>query len=827
MALYICKCGRQVNKSSTADNTGNRDTADCTGCPYLLPWGPDKYVEGQGFRKEIQGYECRMSPTISYTTSYRGQANDKCTLRILSLNLDFLDTVQAWIYDHAADALTAGFSRGSMRGTDFSDKGRYSLSISCAQNKKGMAAKAALIEQFFTGGRVRKDMTLAQEKAHILAAIQRGKEQVQGKDQPMKKQNDRCPLQQECERTCKVIGHERDCDYYVNNRYSTGGIPDQDEILDGEEAARLEEIEKGATSDLSTAPSDPVIYQNEYSTLFAVREHKGAPALMCKPLASDAWTLSGVLAAVQGEAYTAEDLQEVLDEYARAHGWQKAAPEQTKKDYSPCEGCRCPDCDDEACQQAHCDKSDKGIGCIAPDYLCPPVNPTDAAADAPPCAPTVSDAQPLPSPNADAGAKTGANGDDASCACTGCKRSECTCAGGRNVLGRAYCDGHCNCSQSSCTYDIKHRASPTDAAPASPADAGVAAQNLCAAEPASLEAKDINVPTFDFGADDDTNAALMQDAQIFMAGSMARVMAAKRAHDRTANNYRGSWGKWCDLVGISRDTGDNMVRVAEQFGNIQIDGQNLIDIQPLKLLYAASKPSTPPEIRERVENLDITTYKQYQDAMTRIRTLENQNASLLHSYETERGKAEAADRRADAAQTERDAADARARAAENRAAGAQKLAEQRGTENTELKAKIRELEDQPRDVAVVQPGEEQIEAWRREGADRMAATMQETVRKANEERLKAQNRVTYLQEQLATARPDADACQRTADTLYETAENLRILLRTQLKQAQLSPIAYGKVVAHVLQVARTLLDTVRVCAPDGYDIDGEEDDDFE
>ncbi len=643
----------------------------------------------------------------------------------------------------------------------------------------------------------------------------------------MKKQNDRCPLQQECERTCKVIGHERDCDYYVNNRYCTEGIPDQDELLAEEELRQEREREERYLASLSAEPEEPVIYQNEYGTLFAVRKHKSAPALMCKAKGTDRWTLSGVLAAVKGEAYTTADLQEVLDEYARAHGWQKAEPEKTREAYSPCESCRCPDCEDEDCPQAHCDKSDMGLGCIAPDGLCPPEKPTHTAVDVPLCAPTASDAPPSPCQSADAGAKTGANGDDASCACTGCKRSECTCAGGRNVLGRAYCDGHCNCSQSSCTYDIKHRASPTDAAPASPADAGVAAQNLCAAEPASLEAKDINVPTFDFGADDDTNAALMQDAQIFMAGSMARVMAAKRAHDRTANNYRGSWGKWCDLVGISRDTGDNMVRVAEQFGNIQIDGQNLIDIQPLKLLYAASKPSTPPEIRERVENLDITTYKQYQDAMTRIRTLENQNASLLHSYETERGKAEAADRRADAAQTERDAAESRARAAENRAAGAQKLAEQRGTENTELKAKIRELEDQPRDVAVVQPGEEQIEAWRREGADRMAATMQETVRKANEERLKAQNRVTYLQEQLATARPDADACQRTADTLYETAENLRILLRTQLKQAQLSPTAYGKVVAHVLQVARTLLDTVRVCAPDGYDIDSEEDDDFE
>lgn len=546
MALYICKCGRQVNKSTSADNTGNRDTADCIGCPYLLPWGPDKYIEGQGFRKEVQGYECRMSPTISYTTSYRGQANDKCTLHILSLDLDFLDTVQAWIYDHAADTLTAGFSRGSMRGTDFSDKGRYSLSISCAQNKKGMAAKAALIEQFFTGGRVRKDMTLAQEKAHILAAIQRGKEQAQRKDQPMKRQNDRCPLQQECERTCQVIGHERDCDYYVNNRYSTGGIPDQDEILDDEEAARLEEIEKGASSDLSTAPSDPVIYQNEYSTLFAVREHNGAPALMCKPLASDAWTLSGVLAAVQGEAYTAEDLQEVLDEYARAHGWKKAKPE------------------------------------IA-----------------------------VP---------------------------------------------------------------PTPAAPAYHAEAGAATQSPSAAGSASLAAEDMNVPAFDFGADAETNAALLQDAQIFMAGSMARVMAAKRAHDRTANNYRGSWGKWCDLVGISRDTGDNMVRVAENFGNMELDGKPLIEAAPFSLLAVAAKPSAPAELVQAVKDGDITTHKQYQDLLAKLKAEQAAREKVEQALDTEKqSNAGTSALLADEQQRRQQANEARI-AAENRAASAESRA---------------------------------------------------------------------------------------------------------------------------------------------------------
>lgn len=87
--IYICKCGRRVRKSTNADNTGNRDTAGCKGCPYLLPWGPFEHVPGQGFVRNVQGYECRMSPEISYATDYSGSADDKCTLKIHSLDLDF------------------------------------------------------------------------------------------------------------------------------------------------------------------------------------------------------------------------------------------------------------------------------------------------------------------------------------------------------------------------------------------------------------------------------------------------------------------------------------------------------------------------------------------------------------------------------------------------------------------------------------------------------------------------------------------------------------------------------------------------------------------
>lgn len=157
-------------------------------------------------------------------------------------------------------------------------------------------------------------------------------------------------------------------------------------------------------------------------------------------------------------------------------------------------------------------------------------------------------------------------------------------------------------------------ASPTknSSAPAANADSSSVA-------PAVQSMTATEAVTFDFGADDQTNALLLQDAQTFITGNMARIMAAKHAHDLTANHYQGSWGKWCAAVGISRDTGENMVRVAEQFGNIQLEGKSILDVQPMKLLYAAAKPSTPEVVKQAVFTGDITTYKEYQELMAQLK----------------------------------------------------------------------------------------------------------------------------------------------------------------------------------------------------------------
>lgn len=130
-------------------------------------------------------------------------------------------------------------------------------------------------------------------------------------------------------------------------------------------------------------------------------------------------------------------------------------------------------------------------------------------------------------------------------------------------------------------------------------------------------------PTFDFGADDQTNALLLQDAQTFIVSTTARIMAAKHAHDLCSNNKNGTWGKWCATVGISRDTGDRLVNIAAQCGNIQIEGKSILDVQPLKLLYAAAKPSTPEVVKQAVFTGDITTYKEYQELMAQLKAEKN------------------------------------------------------------------------------------------------------------------------------------------------------------------------------------------------------------
>lgn len=399
---------------------------------------------------------------------------------------------------------------------------------------------------------------------------------------------------------------------------------------------------------------------------------------------------------------------------------------------------------------------------------------------------------------------------------------------------------------------------PTPSAQCS--DAATAAENQTAASPAAPEGSspttelataadapgvpvsaDENAPvpsstapTFDFGADDQTNALLLQDAQTFITGNMARIMAAKHAHDLTANHYQGSWGKWCATVGISRDTGDNMVRVAEQFGNIQLEGKSILDVQPLKLLYAAAKPSTPEVVKQAVFTGDITTYKEYQELMAQlkaekeradsaeksaqnarkenayfkelvksaeaqthkdaekreeaesryesaladIRGLKEQNAELQQSYhDADEGRI-AARLQCQKAEGERDKAEARAKNAEGQLSGSRQVAEAAKLRADKLQEENAALKKQP--IAAV-IDEEEVDRrakalahqWDEEELDRLAAEKAWGLADARNSELAKDN--TSLRKQLATLQARAND-NTQAD--FETANYCASLFRS-------------------------------------------------
>ena len=512
-------------------------------------------------------------------------------------------------------------------------------------------------------------------------------------------------------------------------------------------------------------------YKNEYGTIFAVREKDGEPRLMCLSedgLGNSRWAVSGVLAARTGDAKTEKELQAVLDRTAKELGWTE-----------------CKDTD----------------------------APTGAAA-------ATTDGNAASAESTAETSTTSESGEDAN-----------------NSPGLP--------------------SAPADTSPQPPKAADAVPATRTTASSASGNG---SLPAFDdSGLDDQTVQDLHLAEREFAGGKRMAEIGLRRmadgvaiAHDALCvtiatkcRNGKGAFsdsektfGRWCESVGLNRKAAERLLQVSKLFDESAPREQKVLEELGPSLLYAAASPSAPAELVQAVKDGDITSHKQYQELLSRY----NAERDAREQAEQERDEAAthiqaARDMQIDTAR-ERDAAlkekAALARDCNRLGLEAEKARKdrdeaikQRDAENTELKAKLRELESRPVEVAVAQPGDAQIEAWRKEGEDRAAAALQDSIRKANQAKADAQRQVADLQNQLSAARPDADTCQRTVDTLYETTENLRLLLRTQLRQAQLTPADYSNVVAHVLQAADALRDTVRSCAPAGYDFDSEDDDDFE
>lgn len=300
---------------------------------------------------------------------------------------------------------------------------------------------------------------------------------------------------------------------------------------------------------------------------------------------------------------------------------------------------------------------------------------------------------------------------------------------------------------------------------------------------AALPPAEAAAPGFDFGADAQTNALLLQDAQTFITGNMARIMAAKHAHDLTASHYKGSWGKWCAAVGISRDTGDRMVSVAAQCGNIEIEGKPILDVQPLKLLYAAAKPSTPQEVKEAVFSGDITTYKEYQDVMAQLKaekeradTAENQldavraDVAGLHEQNTQlKENLDAAEAREEEAWKMQSKAEVRAKTAESQLEGSRQVAEAANRRADKWKAEAEAARKQPI-VAVVDKDEvvRQVDVLTAEAKAQARSQVEDAQRRANEAEAKYQK----LQQDADGFLAPEQACEQQARFIADSMRSM-------------------------------------------------------
>ena len=227
MTAYICKCGRRVKKSTDASTTGNRLSGyapghECWGCPYAMPYGNYQWDESaRTVSRETQGYECRMSKTLTYASEFAGSIKDKCTCRVHSLDFDFLSQVSSWIKDTYPDREIFGSFSKDIRASDYGSDGRYCLTITCTQNLKGVAAKRELLGQFFTPNGSRKDMTPQQEMEKVLTDIKNSRALVKEEsslDVPAPCICSTCTCggcKEECFGNCRNCGHPvQECNSY-------------------------------------------------------------------------------------------------------------------------------------------------------------------------------------------------------------------------------------------------------------------------------------------------------------------------------------------------------------------------------------------------------------------------------------------------------------------------------------------------------------------------------------------------------------------------------------------------------------------------------------
>lgn len=230
---------------------------------------------------------------------------------------------------------------------------------------------------------------------------------------------------------------------------------------------------------------------------------------------------------------------------------------------------------------------------------------------------------------------------------------------------------------------------------------------------------------------------------------------------------------WCVSIGITKDTAYRLLQVSALLDGSSPRQQKILKELSPTLLYAVAKPSAPAELVEQVKSGDITTNKQYQEALAQIKAekeradaaeterdkllgaqnraawaeshiqdveaqrdaaladvqgLTEQNAKLQQSYHDADESRIAANLQRQKAEAERDRAEARAKDAENQLAGSRQMAEAAKLRGDKLKAENDALKKQPITTVV---DKEEVERQAREMAAEMTADLRAQLEQAS------------------------------------------------------------------------------------------------
>lgn len=215
---------------------------------------------------------------------------------------------------------------------------------------------------------------------------------------------------------------------------------------------------------------------------------------------------------------------------------------------------------------------------------------------------------------------------------------------------------------------------------------------------------------FDYtGLDSQTVADLHLAEREFSAGKKLAEIGLRRmadgvaiAHDTLCgaspnlglahnNQYsEDTFRRWCASLGLAKTTAFRLLQVSQLFDASSPREQEILQELSPSLLYAAAKPSAPAEAVAAVKAGDITTHKEYQEMVARLKS--------------ETARADAAERDARSEKDRRSAAEARLDATLADLDAERKRAD--------------EAEARPIEVAVQQPGEAELAKYYAEGERR-------------------------------------------------------------------------------------------------------------